>query len=192
MVPKKPEKSTPQKPSKNDKNDKNDKKDKITSDKNDKIDRIDGIETQEQKEKLDKIEKSRLKVEQIEGEMYVRGETIHALRVAMNCKSEKKVSSGSSLSQAENAKKHLKNLNSMHVKVAVSKSSCKYVRCLCMYLRLMFLFLSLSLCLVSIVLYHTVSKYVLTNHTTYITYTTYSYSPVLLRSVLTLEFLYLS
>ena len=78
--------------------------------------------------RYDKIERSRLKVEQIELEMYVRKEAIHALRVAMNCKSEKIFGLDNSMSHAENVKRYLKSLNLMHNKVAVTKFPCKYVR----------------------------------------------------------------
>ena len=77
--------------------------------------------------KYEKNEKSKLKVEEIELEMYVRKEAVHALRVAMNCKSEKQLGLDNSFSHAENVKKYLKSLNYMHNRVAVSKIPCKYV-----------------------------------------------------------------
>ena len=82
----------------------------------------------EKNAKYEKNEKSRLKVEEIELEMYVRKEAVHALRVAMNCKSEKQLGLHNSFSHAENVKKYLKSLNYMHNRVAVSKVPCKYVR----------------------------------------------------------------
>ena len=82
----------------------------------------------EKNTKYEKNEKSRLKVEEIELEMYVRKEAVHALRVAMNCKSEKQLGLHNSFSHAENVKKYLKSLNYMHNRVAVSKVPCKYVR----------------------------------------------------------------
>lgn len=80
-------------------------------DKNEKSERNEDTERLEryEKEREERIEKSRLKVEQIELEAYLRSEAVHALRVAMNCKSEKQNNGGrnnlNNLSQAENAKR---------------------------------------------------------------------------------------
>ena len=76
-------------------------------------------------EKLERNERSRRTVQQIELDQFVRKETAHSLRVAMNCKSDFKSEVGGSLSQAENAKRYLKSLTVLHNRVAVSKTPFK-------------------------------------------------------------------
>ena len=98
--------------------------------------------SEKEKERAERIERSRLKVEEIELEMNTRAAAIHALRVAMNCKSDYKGlnkyskilnynnssnmnGNANQLTQAENAKKFQNYLSSMRNKVAVSKLMCK-------------------------------------------------------------------
>jgi hypothetical protein len=76
-------------------------------------------------EKLERIEKSKRTVQQLELELFVRKETVHSLRVAMNCKSDFKSEVGSSMSQAENARRYQKSLSLLHARVAVSKTPFK-------------------------------------------------------------------
>ena len=109
-----------------------------------KIKNDDEIENERQsdkdKERAERVERSRLKVEEIELEMSTRAAAIHALRTAMNCKSDynalnsyskminnnyNKNGNSNQTTQAENAKKFNNYLTSMRNKVAVSKLLCK-------------------------------------------------------------------